>query len=210
MAMQSGAPPRPDEATFGRVERPPEESPGAVDYGPNQAGVDEMLAQARALSPTQARQLASAVAWHWVPLGIPSGSIAAARSAAIAAGRLAGRGDALEAAQAAAREAILASPGGREAAKRWSWAESALAALAIGVIGSLGSALAGLTAVAVVLGLVALVSGAALLFVESAYVRRLRLASAAAAAALGLGARDLVDPREFELLVGPWRSVLHD
>ncbi len=212
MTTPSDASPGHDGVTFGRVDRGAEDPPPrpAVDYGPNHDEVAELLRQAAALSPAQARQVASAVAWRWVPLGVPAGSVAAARSAAIAAGRTAGRGPALEAAQAAAREAALSSPGGRETAPRWSWAENALSALVIGVLGAVVSGLGGVAVLALVFGAVALVSGVVLLFLESAYVRRLRLTSAAATAALGLTTRGLIEPGSFELLVGPWRSVVRD
>jgi hypothetical protein len=173
--------------------------------------VEQLIALAGALSVNQVRRIESAVAWYWVPFGLTfGGNPAAARAQAIAAGRLAGRGGAIDAAEVGARDAALGSPGGRAARRGWSWAENALAGLIFGVIGILMSALAGMVLVAVAFAGVAIGGGVILLLAESGYVRRRRLGDAAAAAALAVATEDLIDAEAYELLAGPWKSVIRD
>jgi hypothetical protein len=183
----------------------------ARSYGPNHESVAELVALAEALTDRQVRQLESEVSWRWVPLGLPvGGTIAAARTTAIGAARRAGRGAAVEVAQAAAREAARRSAGGRSASARWSWAETALGATIVGVLGGLVTGMAGQTVVAVLFAMLAIAGGVVLLFVESGYVRRLRLEGAVTAAALALATEDLIEPETRELLIGPWRAVVRD
>jgi hypothetical protein len=184
---------------------------GAPDPAGHRDEVDDLIRLAATLTPLQVRQLATAAAWRWLPLGLPStGNVAGARAAAIGAGRRAGRGPALEAAQERARQAALMSPGGISTRSSWASAETALAAVLIGVVGAAISAGVGSSVISIGFVLVALVGGILLLFLESGYVRRLRLAQVVSAMALATVTRDLLEPEAYESLAGPWLSVMRD
>lgn len=213
MTGSSAPPPRVDGVAFGHVQTPdPDALEGfAVDFGDHGDDLRELIDRAALLTPHQARQLAAAAAWRWVPLGLPSaGTVAGARATAVGAGRLSGRKGAIEAAQLNARRAALDSPGGRASCQGWSGAETALAALLIGMIGAVVSAGVGATVFSIAFSIMAVVGGVLLLFLESGYVRRLRLAQVASAAALAMVTRDLIPPEAYELLAGPWRSAMPD
>jgi hypothetical protein len=184
---------------------------GSRDFGPNASAVAEMIERARHLTPSQAHALAGAVAWRWVPLTIPgSGTVVAARAEATAAARGAGRDAALAAAEADARRAASDSPGGQSVVGRWSWAENGLVAVGAGIIGALAFAGAGQALVAGLFGLVAMAGAVVLLLFESRSVTRTRLLAGVGAAAVALAVRDLLDPRAFEALHGPWATVMRD
>jgi hypothetical protein len=209
----SSAPPGADEARFGRVTTPDAdglEGP-VVDFGDHGDDLRELINRAALLTPLQVRQLAAAAAWRWVPLGLPSaGTVAGARAAAVGAGRAARREPAIEAAQLAVRRAALDSPGGRATRRSWSGAETALAGLLIGTIGAVVSATSGATVISIGFAILAVVGGILLLFLESGYVRRLRLVQVVNAAALATVTRDVVEPETYALLAGPWLSVMRD
>lgn len=179
--------------------------------GPGADEVEGIVRRAASLTDVQVRQLSAAVAWHWVPLGIPaSGGVAGARTAAIAHARKAGRAGAVEAAIAAARAAAAGSPGGRASRPAWASAETAFAAVLVGFGGGIAFGVAGIVLLALAFAVAGVVGAAVLLFVESRYVRRLRLNGAIDAAILAAATRDLVDQETCEILAGPWRSVMHD
>jgi hypothetical protein len=163
------------------------------------------------LTPSQARALAGAVAWRWVALALPeAGGVGIARAQAEAAARGAGRHPALVAAETDARRAAIESPGGQSLASRWSWAENGLVAVGAGVIGAIAFAGAGLAFVAVLFGLLAIAGAVVLLLVESRAVTRSRLQAAVGAAAIAVVVRDLIEPRTFAALHGPWATVMRD
>ena len=188
--------------------------PGAddpVDHGPNASDVAGMIDRARRLTPSQAHALAGAVAWRWMPLAVPgSGSVVAARAEAMAAARGARRSDAAAAAEADARQAATESPGGRSIGGRWSWAENGIVAVGAGVIGTAASAGAGQAILAAAFTIFAVAGVVLLLLFESRAVTRARLLAAVDAAALAIVVRDLLDPRAFEALHGPWATVMRD
>ena len=59
-------------------------------------------------------------------------------------------------------------------------------------------------------GIVAVAGVVLLLLFESRAVTRARLLAAVDAAALAIVVRDLLDPRAFEALHGPWATVMRD
>jgi hypothetical protein len=215
--MTSARPPDDEGVTFGRVvppvpERSPAPRPPSADA---EAGhpdeVAELIRRAGSLTTIQVRQLAAAASWRWLPLGLPSGgTVAAARAAAIGAGRQAGRGAAIEAAQDRARHAAIGSLGSTASEPVRLGAEGALLAVVLGVAGAAVGATAGETLVSILFAILAVVGAVALLFLESAYVRRIRLLQAVSSAALGAVTRDLIEPETYELLAGPWLSVMRD
>jgi hypothetical protein len=184
---------------------------GEQDYGPNRAAIDELVERARRLSPHEARAIAGALAWQWVPLGLPSaGGFASARSTAIVEARRLGRGSAVAAADAAARAAALESPGGRARVPGWASAENALPVTFLAIIGVVLGASSGMAALTAVAFIVAVASSAVLLMTESRFVLRSRLAAAAGSAAIALAVRDVVSPEVSSSLLAPWRAVVHD
>ena len=186
-------------------------SDAPVGYGPNDAAVAGLIAQARRLTRGQVHALAGAVAWQWQPLTLPMhGSFAAARTEALAAAKVAGRVGAAAAAEQEARLAALDSPGGRSTAGHWSWAENGLAGILIGVIGAIVFAQAGLLLAAAALGLLALAGAGVVLLYESSRITRYRLAAGVEAAALSLVVGDLITPEAAQALRGPWSTVVHD
>ena len=181
------------------------------DPGPNASALAGMIDRARRLTPSQAHALAGAVAWRWMPLAVPgSGSVVAARADAMAAARGARRDAAAAAAEADARQAATESPGGRSLGGRWSWAEDGIAAVGVGVIGVAVSSGAGQPILAAAFTLVAIAGVVLLLLFESRAVTRARLLAAVGAAALAIVVRDMLDPRAFEALHGPWATVMRD
>jgi hypothetical protein len=215
--MTSGMSPGEDGATFGRVTsvEPDPEGPPTLgrppEDGDHSGEVDALITRAAALTPLHVRQLASAAAWRWPPLALPSGgSLASARAAATGAGRGAGRTTAIEMAQERARRAALDSPGGLATRRGWPAAEAALVGLIIGVAGATVSAGAGAALLAVVFAIVAVGSGALLLVLESSYIRRLRMLQVVDAAVLATVTRDVIDVETYDLLAGPWQSVVRD
>jgi hypothetical protein len=213
VTSSSALPPEADEATFGHVTTPDDdglEGP-VVDFGDHGDDLRELISRAASLTPLQVRQLAAAAAWRWVPLGLPSaGTVAGARAAALVAGRSSGREQAIDAAQLAVRQAALDSTGGRATRRGWSGAETVLAALVIGTIGAVVSANVGATVISIGFVIMAVVGGVLLLFLESSYVRRLRLVQVVSTAALATVTRDVIEPEAYELLAGPWLSVMRD
>jgi hypothetical protein len=206
-----------DGATFGRITsvEPDPEGPPASGRPPEDGGhsgeVDALIERAAVLTPLHVQQLASAAAWRWPALALPSGgTVASARAAATGAGRRAGRTTAIEIAQERARGAALASPGGLATRRGWPAAETALLGLIIGVAGATLSAGAGVTLLAVVFAIVAVGGGALLLVLESGYVRRLRMLHVVDSAVLALVTRDVIEPETYDLLAGPWQSVVRD
>jgi hypothetical protein len=184
---------------------------GSRDFGPNALAVAQMIERARRLTPREAHALAGAVAWRWMPLEVPgSGSIVAARAEAVAAARGAGRAAALAAAEADARRAATTSPGCQSIGGRWSTAENGLVAVGAGVIGALAFGSAGQPLVAWLFAIVAMAGAIVLLLFESRTVTRTRLLAAVGTAAVALTVRDVLDPRAFESLFGPWATVMHD
>jgi hypothetical protein len=215
--MTSARPPDDDGVTFGRVvppapEPPPDPGAGNADAGAGHPDeVAELVRRAGSLTSIQVRQLAAAASWRWLPLGLPSGgTVAAARATAIGAGRQAGRGSAIEAAQDRARQAAIGSLGSTASEPVRLGAEGALLAVVLGVAGAAVGATLGATLVSILFAILAVAGGVALLFLESAYVRRMRLLQAVGSAALGAVTRDLIEPETYELLAGPWLSVMRD
>jgi hypothetical protein len=215
--MTSGRSPGEEGVTFGRVaSNEPESEASEASDGPSDDGghggeIDALIARAAVLTPLQVQQLASAAAWRWPALGLPSGgTLASARAAALGAGRRSGRASAIEMARDQARGAALASPGGLATRRGWPAAETALVGLIVGVAGATLSAGAGADPVAVVFAIVGIGSGALLLVLESGYIRRIRLQQVVEAAVLGTVTRDLIEPEAYDLLAGPWRSVVRD
>jgi hypothetical protein len=204
--------PETDGVSFGRIGTPdPDPLDQPVDLAEYDQSVRELIGRAASLTPTQVRQLAAAADWQWLPLGIPSGgTVAGARAAALAAGRASGRLRAMTVAQLKARQSALESPGGRATQPGWSKAEVGLAALLIGVVGAVVSANIGSIVVSIGFAVLAVVGGVLLLFLESRYVRRLRLAMVVSAAVLATVTRDLIEPETHDLLAGPWRAVMRD
>jgi hypothetical protein len=198
--------------SFGRIGTPdPDPVDRPVDLAEYGQGVRELIGRAASLTPTQVRQLAAAADWQWLPLGIPlGGTVAGARAAALAAGRASGRLQAITVAQLKARQAALESPGGRATQPGWSNAEMGLAALLIGVVGSVVSANIGSIVVSIGFAILAVAGGVLLLFLESRYVRILRLAMVVNAVVLAMVTRDLIEPETHDLLAGPWRAVMRD
>jgi hypothetical protein len=216
--MTSASPPGNDGVTFGRVVPPVPESaapdappPGTDDAAGHRDELDELVRRAGSLSSLQVCQLATAAAWRWSTLGLPAGgTLAAARATAIGAGRLAGRGWAVEMAQNRARQATIESLNSTASEAGWPGAETALLALVIGAAGAMVTIGAGATAVSILFVILALIGGVVLLFLESGYVRRMRLLQAVSAVALATVTRDLIEPGTVELLAGPWLSVMRD
>lgn len=181
------------------------------DPGPNASAVTGMIDRARRLTPSQAHALAGAVAWRWMPLAVPgSGSVVAARAEAMATARAARRDAAAATAEADARQAATESPGVRSIGGRWSWAENGIVAVGVGVIGVAASTGAGQPILAAAFTLLAIAGVVLLLLFESRAVTRARLLAAVDAAALAIVVRDLLDPRAFEALHGPWATVMRD
>jgi hypothetical protein len=214
MASEDHEPRRQEGAAFGievaDVDVPrADEPPGAAGLGDSE--VDAIIHRAGQLTEVQVGQLAAAVAWHWVPLGLPaSGSVAGARAAAIAHARRTGRAGAIAAAGAAARAAAAGSPGGHAGRATLASAETALATVLIGFGGAIAFGVAGMALPAVACAIAGAIGAFALLFVESRYVRRLRLNGAVDAAILAAATRDLIDDETYTLLSGPWSTVMRD
>lgn len=193
------------------IEELPPRADHSSDPGPNASALAGMIDRARRLTPSQAHALAAAVAWRWMPLAVPgSGSVVAARADAMAAARGARRAAAAATAEADARQAATESPGGQSIGGRWSWAENGIVAVAVGVIGVAASAGAGQPILAAAFTLLAIAGVLLLLLFESRAVTRARLLAAVDAAALAIVVRDLLDPRAFEALHGPWATVMRD
>ena len=184
---------------------------GATDLGPNRTDVVELIDRARRLTSPQVHALTGAAAWQWQPFALPiGGSFVAARSDALAAARVAGRGRAAVTAEQEARLAAIQSPGGLAIARRWSRAENGLAGVLIGVIGAIVSATYGLLIPAIGFGLLAVVGAGVLLVYESGSIARRRLIACVEAAALATVVRELVSPETVQALRGPWSTVMHD
>jgi hypothetical protein len=139
-----------------------------------------------------------------------AGGVGAARAQATAVARAAGRYPGMVAVETDARRAAIESPGGQSLRPRWSWAENGLVAVGAGVIGAIAFAGAGQAFAAVLFGLLAVAGAVVLLLVESRVVTRSRLQAAVGAAAIALVVRDLIEPRTFEALHGPWATVMRD
>lgn len=109
-----------------------------------------------------------------------------------------------------ARQAATESPGGQSIGGRWSWAEDGIVTVGVGVIGVAASTGTGQPILAAAFTLLALAGVVLLLLFESRAVTRARLLAAVDAAALAIVVRDLLDPRAFEALHGPWATVMRD
>lgn len=179
-------------------------------YGVNSGAVGEILERAGRLDAREAAALADAVGWRWWPLTVPpGGAIAGAWATARATAHRTGRDGAVAQATAAARAAVLDSPGYRAASRRSGAANAGLTLLAVGLGGALLAWLLGWSLGIWVGLLVALAGLAVSLFSEGGLVRT-RVLRGLEGAVLAAALRDVLDPDAYETLSGPWRMALRD